>query len=366
MQANPELLFSVDEQKLHVLCDNLADSLSKVKKGSFGDYLEKCADAMGDIINSFIPQGSHPDMWTYLYGPLTSYSRNAGKRHRPLICALAAMAVGGDWKKSLSAGAAIEYFHTAALIHDDIADDAELRRGEPCFHLKEGEGLAINAGDLGLAVVNGIVMCDPCLSDSEKVRVSLELVSMACSTVEGQALDIGWARDNRYDLSINDYLLMARHKTAYYSGGVPLAIGAIVGGGSDDQVEGLRSFGMATGLAFQIQDDLLNLVGTKEAKEKDYRSDITEGKRTLVAVHALAHSPERDKLEAILSSKAKEPEVLAEAVRIMQDAGSIDYAREYAQRLVDQAKEELAPIIEHTDAYDQLVSMADWFVSRLK
>lgn len=366
MQMKPGQLFSIDEQKLNVLCSRLADSLTKVEKGSFSTYLDQCAAPMGDIVNSFIPEGTHPDMWTYLYGPLTRYSENSGKRHRPLICALAAMAVGGDWRKSLSAGAAIEHFHTAALIHDDIADEAELRRGEPCLHLTEGEGLAINAGDLGLAVVNGIVMCDPLLSDSEKVRVSLELVSMASSTVEGQALDIGWARDNRYDISVEDYLLMARHKTAYYSGGVPLAIGAIVGGATDDQVEGLRRFGMATGLAFQIQDDLLNLVGTKEAKEKDYRSDITEGKRTLVAVHALAHSSKRERLEQILSSKEKNPEVLAEAVEIMQESGSIDYARAYAQDLVRDAKKDLGTFLEKSDAYDLLVSMADWFVSRLK
>lgn len=88
----------------------------------------------------------------------------------------------------------------------------------------------------------------------------------------------------RYDITTDDYFAMAMHKTAYYSGAVPLVVGAMVGGASDEVIEGLRSFGLDTGLAFQIQDDLLNLVGTKEAKEKDYRSDITEGKRTLVAV----------------------------------------------------------------------------------
>lgn len=145
------------------------------------------------------------------------------------------------------------------------------------MHLTQGEGLAINAGDLALSIVNGIVMRDPLLSDSMKVRVAIELVSMAQSTVEGQALDIGWARDGRYDITPEDYLVMATHKTAHYSGAVPLAVGAMVGGGSEEQVEALRAYGLDTGLAFQIQDDLLNLVGTKEAKEKDYRSDITEG-----------------------------------------------------------------------------------------
>lgn len=89
------------------------------------------------------------------------------------------------------------------------------------MHLTQGEGLAINAGDLALSIVNGIVMRDPLLSDSMKVRVAIELVSMAQSTVEGQALDIGWARDGRYDITPEDYLVMATHKTAHYSGAVP-------------------------------------------------------------------------------------------------------------------------------------------------
>lgn len=332
----------------------------------FEKYLNACADRAGEIINSFIPRGSHPDMETYLYGPLLKYSKNSGKRHRPLICVAACNAVGGEEFRVYSSAAAIEHFHTAALIHDDIADEAELRRGEPCMHLTEGEGLAINAGDLALSIVNGIVMRDPNLDDSMKVRVALELVGMAQSTVEGQALDIGWARDGRYDITTDDYFAMAMHKTAYYSGAVPLVVGAMVGGASDEVIEGLRSFGLDTGLAFQVQDDLLNLVGTKEAKEKDYRSDITEGKRTLVAVHALHNSPQNERLIEILSSKEKNPEILEEAVQIMKDAGSIDYARSYAQDLVSRAKERLVKVLEPSNGRAILISMADWFVDRLK
>ncbi len=332
----------------------------------FEVYLDTCADRVGDIVNMFIPHGSHPDMETYLYAPLTKYSTNSGKRHRPLICVAACAAVGGDHRRAFSAAAAIEHFHTAALIHDDIADEALLRRGEPCMHLTEGEGLAINAGDLALSIVNGIVMRDDLLDDATKVRVALELVSMAQSTVEGQALDIGWARDGRYDITTEDYLVMATHKTAHYSGAVPLAIGAMVGGAPVEQVEGLRAFGLDTGLAFQIQDDLLNLIGTQEAKEKDFRSDITEGKRTLVAVHALQHSDKRDRLIEILSSKETDPAVLEEAVEIMREAGSIEYARTYAESLTEGAKRHLESILEPSPERELLISMADWFVDRLK
>ncbi len=349
---------------------NISDILAGVDETptSFEAYLRSYADPVGELVNSYIPHGTHGDMDRYLYGPLYQYSENAGKRHRPLICYAACLAVGGDPDRATTSAAAIEHFHSAALIHDDIADEAELRRGEPCLHLTEGLGLAINMGDLALSMVNGPVVNDPLLDDATKVRVISELIAMTCRTVEGQALDLGWARDGRYDITPEDYLTMAIHKTAHYSGAVPLAVGAIVGGADEAQVEALRSYGLDTGLAFQIQDDLLNLVGTDEAKKKDFRSDITEGKRTLVVVHALQNAePEaRERLIEILSAKERDPEVLAEAVALMEEAGSIDYARTYAEELSQNAKERLVEAIEPSPWRDLLVSMADWFVNRLK
>ena len=334
----------------------------------FEDYLDRYASRVGDMVNTYIPKGSHPDMDRYLYAPLLEFSRNGGKRHRPLICFVACMAVGGDSEKAISAAAAIEHFHTAALIHDDIADEAELRRGEPCLYLTEGLGLAIIMGDLGLQLVNGTVIKDPQLDDATKVRVVTELIDMTRRTIEGQALDIGWARDGRYDITPEDYLIMATCKTAHYSGAVPLAIGAIIGGGTETQIEGLRNYGLDTGLAFQIQDDLLNLVGKTESTKKGFRDDITEGKRTLVVVHALQNleNADREELVDILSSHAKEPEVLDRAVELMNKAGSIDYARNYAENLTSIAKNRLIDMIDPSPSRDLLVSMADWFVSRLK
>jgi geranylgeranyl diphosphate synthase type I len=303
-------------------------------------------------------------MRRYLYGPLAVYTANAGKRHRPLICMLACEAVGGDPEMARPAAAAIEHFHTAALIHDDIEDASDTRRGEPCLHIKEGVGLAINAGDLALSLVTGTVVDDPGLGDAVKLRVLHELVEMTTRTIEGQALDIGWARDDRFDLTVDDYLLMANHKTAFYSGAVPLAIGSIIGGGTETQISTLRRFGMASGLAFQIQDDVLNLVGTREATKKDFRSDITEGKRTLVAVHALSHSAKRERLLAILSAHETDPAVLAEAVDIMRAAGSIDYANGHAERLVLDAKSALEMELPKSKARGMLASMADFFIKR--
>jgi geranylgeranyl diphosphate synthase type I len=234
----------------------------------------------------------------------------------------------------------------------------------PCLHVTEGDALAINAGDLALSLVTGTVVDDEGLEPVTRLRVLRELVDMTTRTIEGQALDIGWARDDRFDLGVDDYLTMANHKTAFYSGAVPLAVGAIVGGGTEEQIAALRAFGQATGLAFQIQDDMLNLVGTREATKKDFRSDITEGKRTLAAVHALQHSGKRERLLEILASRAEDPALLEEAVQIMNASGSIAYARTYARGLVLDAKHDLEAALPKSKARNLLLSMADFFVER--
>lgn len=333
----------------------------------FETYLSRNARYIDAYLDSFLKgKATHPDMDRYLYTPLSAYTANGGKRHRPLICGIACEAVGGNRDACMSAAAAIEHFHTAALIHDDIADEALLRRGKPCLHITQGVGLAINAGDLSLSLVTGTVIHDDTLDDATKIRVLKELIDMTARTVEGQALDLGWARDERFDLEVSDYLAMAEHKTAFYSGGVPLAVGAIIGGGTEKQIECLREFGMNTGLAFQIQDDLLNLVGQKEAKEKDFRSDITEGKRTLMVVHCLQHSDERQQLIDILSAHTSDAAMLQQAVDIMERSGSLEFARAYADRLTEDAKGMLDGVIEKSAAYDLLISMADFFVKRMK
>lgn len=331
---------------------------------SFELYLKRNAKKFDTYLATFFLDGTHPDMRRYLYDLVADFTANAGKRHRPLICLLACEAVGGDPKRAWPSAAAIEHFHTAALIHDDIEDSSLTRRDEPCLHIREGEGLAINAGDLALALVCGTVVDDPGLDDKTKLRVLAELVAMTTRTIEGQALDIGWARDDRFDLSVDDYLVMANHKTAFYSGAVPLAVGAIIGEGTEEQIKALREFGMAAGLAFQIQDDVLNLVGTRESTKKDFRSDITEGKRTLVAIHALSHAEHADRLRGILAGRETDPGVLDEAVEIMAESDSITFAEEYGRSLILDAKESLDAALPASSAKKLLMSMADFFVKR--
>lgn len=336
---------------------------------SFADYLRAHHGDLDEYLLSFFDAEhtgvqSGDDLDRYLYEPLRAFAENGGKRHRPLICMLACRAVGGDPARARSCAAAIEHFQSAALIHDDIADNGQLRRGKPCLYLTEGVGLAINCGDLDLTLVTKAVLNDPTLTDDVRLAVMRELTAMTMRTIEGQALDLGWVRDDRFDLTVDDYLRMATLKTAHYSGAVPLATGAIIGRGSAEQVEALRSFGLDTGLAFQIQDDLINLVGNDTAK--DFRTDITEGKRTLVAVHALADPAAHDEVEAILRSGTSDPAQLARCVELFEQTGSIAYAHGVAEDLISRAKTTLAGIELDEGCRALFLDMADFFLSRAK
>ena len=306
------------------------------------------------------------DLSRYLYGPLVRFTRSGGKRTRPALVLLGCEAVGGDPSRALSSAAAIEDFQSAALIHDDIADEGEMRRGQPCVHRTEGVGVAINVGDLGIVRTFAGVLEDESLDGATKLRVLDEFAQMEQRTVEGQALDLGWARDNRWDVTTGAYLAMAAHKTAFYSAASPLSIGAICGGGTDAQVDALGSFGMDAGLAFQLQDDLLNLVGDAEAQGKDFRSDVTEGKRTMIVCWALEHltGTDKDELLGILSSHATDSSAHDRAVALMDAAGAIDAVRDYAHGLAESAKRSLDGVELVGDARAVLESMADFFVER--
>lgn len=311
--------------------------------------------------------GRDDDLGRDLYSPIEAFTARGGKRTRPALTLLGAEAVGGDAEAALPMAVAIEQFQSAALVHDDIADEGELRRGEPCLHLTCGVGPAINMGDAALVAGFSLLLNVGNADDATRLRLLRELARMEGHTVEGQALDLAWARDGRWDLTEADYDLMATSKTAYYSAATPLAAGAIAAGGTDAQVEALRRFGMACGLAFQLQDDLLNLVGDAQAQGKDFRSDVTEGKRTLVAVRALAtlSGEKRDELVGILSSHATDGRELARAVELMGECGAIDYARDRAHGLVRDARGALDGIELQAEARNTLISMADFFVERL-
>ncbi len=340
----------------------------------FIEYLETTRP---EIVEHMKTMGAHytqdepHDLEKYLYGPLNTFIHNYGKLTRPAICLLGAMAAGADRdqaKRALDVACAIENFQAAALIHDDIADQGELRRSIPCMHITEGVGLAINCGDMALVGTRTDILMSETYSDSEKIALLKEFSFMIQKTIEGQALDLGWARDDRWDISTEDYLQMAALKTAHYSCASPLVLGALCQGADEETREGLRKFGLLAGIAFQIQDDMLNLFGDAESQGKDYRSDIAEGKHTLLVVSALERLEGKEKQELIdiLSSHSKDRRSADRACELILNSGAQQYTQEYALELTRKSKEILEELNITIEAKEILISMTDFFIQRNK
>ena len=310
------------------------------------------------------------DLGRYLYSPLEGFTASGGKRVRPVLALLGSEAVGGRAEDALSVAVAVELFQSAALIHDDIADESELRRGVPCLYRTAGTGLAINAGDLALTQVFEVVLGDEALDPERKVRALSELVRMERHTLEGQALDLGWVRDGRWGVRPDDYLYMVTSKTSWYTVASPLCLGALVGGGSAEAAQGLLDLGISAGIAFQLQDDLLNLVGDAAKQGKDFRSDVTEGKRTLAVVWALQHldAEKGRELVALLNQKTTDPGELSRAVELIELGGGVERCRELARSEAQAAKALAAELAEAghitAESRDLLISMSDFFVER--
>ncbi|ANW63582.1 geranylgeranyl diphosphate synthetase [Mycolicibacterium murale] len=282
------------------------------------------------------PDGE-PHQW--LYRPMREYPARAGKALRPALCLSAGRAFGARPEDVLGIAVAIELMHNAFLVHDDIADGSEMRRGRPTLPADYGLAAALNAGD-GLAIVASQVLrravrrLDRDLAD----LVMSEFDTMALRTLEGQATEIGWQRDHVEDLTPEDYLELIMHKTCWYTTIHPLRVGAMVGSGGTVDLGPLVRFGFHFGAAFQIRDDLLNLIGDEQTYGKEILGDLYEGKRTLTLVHLMSHATGADRAlvgEYLRLRRAERtPEIVA-AVRALMDAyGSIDFTRQYAEGIL--------------------------------
>lgn len=288
-----------------------------------------------------MPDGE-PVKW--LYGPMREYPSRPGKALRPALCMSAGRAFGGSADDLLGIAVAIELLHNAFLVHDDLADGSEMRRGRPTLGEMYGMAAALNAGD-GLAVVSGQVLrratrrLDRDLADA----VWAEFDTMALRTLEGQATEAGWQLDNVEHLGPEDYLNLIMHKTCWYTTIHPLRVGAIVGSGGQVDLQPMVRFGFHFGAAFQIRDDLLNLVGDEQTYGKEILGDLYEGKRTLPLLHLLSASSvtDRELVQDYLGRTRAErsPEIVLTVRRLMDDYGSIDFTREYAEGILLVAEE---------------------------
>jgi len=272
-------------------------------------------------------------------------------------------AFNSEYKRGLEIASGIEIFHNFTLIHDDIEDSSELRRGKPCIHILHGIPLAINAGD-GMFVHVLKAISNSKLSCDEKDKVVKYLTHGFIQVLNGQGYELGWIYNNEWNLTEEDYFKMAIGKTGELIA-TSAKVGAFLGGANEEEVLEMESFGLEIGLAFQIQDDVLNLIGEEEKYKKEIGGDIREGKRTLIVIDALKKLDEKNKNELvrILSAKENSKEEIEWAIEKMKETGSINYAKTYAEELVDKGKKRLS-FVKNNDKRRELEILADMFVKR--
>ena len=260
-------------------------------------YLEECRARVLGEIRRFLPQEPHAA--SFLYDLMLDYPLREAKGLRPALCIATCRALGGTLEAALRPAAVLELYHNAFLIHDDIEDESLLRRGGPTLHRAQGVPMAINVGDAMLALT-----LQPLLDNIGLVGLGPSLRTLQCiarmarESAEGQAIELEWIRRRTWDLRDEDYVHMVEKKTCWYSFITPVALGAIAARQDARRTEQLSDFARALGIAFQIQDDLLNLSGDVKAYGKEIGGDLWEGKRTLILLHMMRNAPAPARAEA--------------------------------------------------------------------
>ncbi len=315
------------------------------------EILQKKAKLVDESIPRFLPI-TPPDE---LYKAMRHLLDGGGKRLRPSALLLAAEAVGGKPEDVLPAAVAVELVHNFTLIHDDIMDEADLRRGLTTVHKKWGVPRAIIAGDALYSKAFEILSCTK--SEPQRLVESLELLSKTCTDIcEGQWMDMNF--QTRKDVTEEEYMRMVEKKTAVLFA-TALKIGATLSGANRDQARALWDFGRLTGVGFQIYDDVIDLITPEEILGKAQGGDIIEGKRTLIVIHALSKGVS---IDALGKSNATRSEVSA-ALTTLKESGSIDYAMNKALNFVEEGKASLKAL-QDSDAKKILIGLADYMIER--
>ena len=340
------------------------------------DFLETHIPLIEREMFTFLPTGEEPA--EFMYGPMRDYPQRGGKRSRPALVLLSCEALGGDVRKALRTAAAFEMFQSFALLHDDIEDDSEMRRGKPCIHKLHGIPLSINVGDALYAKVFEVLCANRDVLGCEAALDLIdEMISGSRETFEGQAYDVGWIRQD-YVPSEAEFMTMLRKKTGWYTGRGPCTAGAIIAGASDQERRAIGDFGEAMAIAFQIRDDLLNLMAADVDAEtapgvisgaygKERGGDIAEGKRTLIIIDLLRKcgAAERREILDVLHSPRQET-TAAQIERVIGLAGERG-AMEYAEGVSETKAEEAVHHLEQVQASpsrDRLREMLEFFVRR--
>jgi geranylgeranyl diphosphate synthase type I len=287
-----------------------------------------------------------------------------GKRLRPYLTVKACEAVGGRADDAVPFAAAVEFLHNFTLVHDDVMDHDDLRRGRPTVHKVYGVPLAVLAGDLLFAKVYDVVLKNrpPGMPPERLIECIAKITEATIILCQGQALDMGFPSAS--DVSIEDYIRMVGDKTSALFRACA-QVGALAGGGSDEKVEALGGFAWDAGVAFQIEDDVLGVTADEATLGKPVGSDLREGKKTLINIHALenANDEQRKRISKAFGVEDASQGDIEAAVEALREVGSIDYARGVADGYVARAFRSLEAIPD-TPARDELKALVEYFVKR--
>ena len=280
---------------------------------------------------------------------------SGGKRLRPSMLLLAAEAAGGEALALAPAAVSIELVHNFTLIHDDIMDNADVRRGRPAVHKIWGQSGAILAGDTLYSKafqVLGMTAASP-----ERILGAMNMLSRTCTAIcEGQWLDMEFESKDR--VTENEYMEMIEKKTGVLYG-ASAGMGGLLAGASPEVVRALDEFGRLTGMGFQLQDDVIDLLTPEEVSGKRQGGDLIEGKKTLIMIHAFAN----DVVVPVFSKKDASAEEIFRSISILEGSGSIEYARSRAEEMVAQGKRAL-DVLPPSSAKETLLELADYMIRR--
>lgn len=329
------------------------------------DRLRNYITKVAGLVDGYIYARVHGEPGE-LYNAALHLIRAGGKRLRPVIVVAAAEALGEEAEKALPFAVAVELVHNFTLVHDDIMDRDEFRRGVPTVHKLWGEPLAITAGDLLYAkAFEALTDAHDKGVPAERVTKAVRVLAKASSIIaEGQAMDMMFEEEEYVD--IEDYLKMIYKKT-----GALFEASAVLGGlvATDDEniLSSLASYGKSLGIAFQIRDDILGIMGKEEELGKPVGSDVREGKKTLPILYALGRleGEAREKLEKVLGNRDAGREEIEEVARLIKESGAIEYAEELARRYSEQALAALK-VLPESEYREMLEELARFAVSRTR
>ena len=306
----------------------------------FDRYLMECRDLVIDEIKDIVPDD--PRYGPVLYELMLEYPLRRAKGFRPALCIATCRALGGHLEQTLRTAAVLELYHNAFLIHDDVEDGSLMRRGSPTLHETYGVPIAVNVGDAMLALsLQPLLENMKLLGLGRALRILQIVADMARESAEGQALELYWVREARWGLQDEDYVHLVHKKTCWYTFIAPVTVGAVIAGADEDKRELLRAFADELGVAFQIQDDVLNLVASEGEYGKEIDGDLWEGKHTLILMHAMRSASESERADAIEILKIPRPMKTEDQVAFLRGLvdgyGSVDYARNVAYKRAHKA-----------------------------